>query len=123
MHRMYHEEKAKRCVDNLVWLKAKLLRLQGIRVQKIEDLKSEIAAIESSTVTLRCEKCNRQFNVSFSNYVKGDYVKLCVRCKKAENADYIKYLKGVLENAGIKYEHRYCSDSITVELPHKYVGA
>jgi hypothetical protein len=122
MYRMYHEGKAKRCQQNLVWLKGKLQRLEGVRVKKIEDTKAEIKAIEESLVTLRCDKCNCQFTIPFSKYVKGDYVKLCVGCKKAENADYIKYIKGILDNTGVKYEHRYCSDSITMELPHKHVG-
>ena len=121
MHRMYHEEKAKRCITNLVWLKTKLERLQGIRVQKIEDLKAEIAAIEHSSVTLRCKKCNSQFTISFAKYVKGDYERLCITCKQAENLDYIKYLKGLLDNAGVKYEHRYCSDNLTIKMPHKDV--
>lgn len=121
MHRAYHEIKAQRCQQNLVWLKNKLHRLEGIRVKKIDDLKAEIKAIEDSIVTLRCETCNRQFTIPFSKYVKGDYKKLCKLCKKAENDKCVKHIESVLKDANIKYEHRYCSPDIRIELPHKDV--
>jgi hypothetical protein len=118
---MYHENKAHRCVENLVWMREKLERLEGVRNKRISDLKEEIAAIESSNVTLICEVCGQQFTVPFSKYVKGGYKKMCIRCKRSENAKYVKYLEDLLTGLDVKYEYHSFSDAVQIPLPNKRV--
>jgi hypothetical protein len=119
-HRMYHEKKAKRCIENLGLLKQKLERLEGVRIKKIEELHSEIDSIEKSYVTLRCEVCGQQFTVTFAQYVKGTYVRKCHMCKRKDNKEYIDKVEKLLTENGIKFSNFYCSPfGMIFELPHK----
>jgi hypothetical protein len=85
--RNYHEEKAMRCMQSIITMKRKLEKLGGVRV-KIENIISEIDAIQSSTVTLRCIECNGEFPIPFEQFTSGEYPLFCIRCQGKSEEKY-----------------------------------
>lgn len=117
--RVYHENKAKRCLENLTWMNKKLKQLEGPREEKIDNLKKEIAEINRSLVTLRCAKpnCGKQFTISFARYKKGSFRHVCDECKEKEDRQFISTVKEIFDIAGIKYELGY--KEIRIPFPNK----
>jgi hypothetical protein len=77
-------------MQSIISMKKKLEQLEGVRVKKIENIKKEINAIQSSTVTLRCIECNGEFPISFKSFGDGVYPLFCNSCNcKAEEENFL----------------------------------
>ena len=118
--RNYHEKKALRCMQSIISMKKKLEQLEGVRVKKIEKIKKEIEAIQSSTVTLICCQCNREFPILFTRFASGGYDLFCRRCVNMGNREHAKRVTAILDANRVKYK---CDmfNNITIIMPHGMV--
>ena len=117
--RNYHEKKALRCMQSIITMKKKLERLEGVQVKKIENIKEEIEAIRSSTVTLRCIDCNYEFPILFDTFAGGEYPLFCPACRKKENIVYLTKVREILDKFDINY---YCTrNRLEIVVPNKGV--